>query len=122
VKARKDGERTYFDPSGPVTLPSPHHLKPETDWPARDWYGFQIDLESGKTIGIAVVDHPTNPPTRWHNVKAISMINPCVVAAGALKLSGGHVITLRYRLIVHDGPTPCQLIARLAQEYRGETP
>lgn len=122
VKARKDGQRMYLDASGRVGLPSPHHLKPETDWPARDWYAFQIDLENGKRIGIAVVDHPENPPTRWHNVKAISMINPCIAALGPFKMPAGKAVTLRYRLIVHDGPTPSPGITKLAEDFRGETP
>ena len=46
VKARKDGKAAYSDPKGEVKLPAPHHLKPETDWPAADWYDYTTRLES----------------------------------------------------------------------------
>jgi hypothetical protein len=118
VKARKDGQRVYLDSNGHVDLPAPHHLKPETDWPSRPWYAFQIALESGKTIGLAVVDHPGNPPSTWHNLKAISMVNPCIVAPGAFKMATDKTLTLQYRIIVFDGTTPTSAIEKLVADYR----
>ena len=32
------------------------------------WYDYTIALTGGKTVGIAVLDHPGNPPTAWHNL------------------------------------------------------
>jgi hypothetical protein len=120
VKARKDGERKYLDSDGPVALPAPHHLKPKTNWPSRDWYVFEIALESGKTIGIAVVDHPGNPPSLWHNLKPISMINPCIAAPGEYKMRADRTLTLRYRMLVYDGQTPVESIKQLANDYRSD--
>jgi hypothetical protein len=120
VKARKDGKRIYLDKDGPVALPNPHHLKPETDWPSRDWYAFQITLDSGKTISIAVVDHPENPPTLWHNLEPISMLNPCIAAPAAVSLPAGKELKLRYRMIVHDGPAAVDGINELASEFRAK--
>jgi hypothetical protein len=120
IKARKADKRVYLDADGPVKLSDPHHLKPETDWPARDWYAFQTDVESGKTIGIAVVDHPDNPPSLWHNLAPISMVNPCICAPGPYKMPAGKTLTLRYRMIVYDGQTPVETIKKLAAKYRAE--
>jgi hypothetical protein len=120
VKARQDGRRSYFDADGPVDLPSPHHLKPETDWPARDWYAFQIALESGKNIGTAVIDHPSNPPALWHNLEAISMINPCIAAPGPFKMPAGEPLVLRYRMLTFDGPLPAAKVQQLAADFRDE--
>jgi hypothetical protein len=46
------------------------------------------------------------------------MINPCIVAEGPVKVKAGAVLMLRYRLVVHDGPTPTKLIEELAAEWR----
>lgn len=118
VKARKDGKAEYRGPGGVVTLPAPHHLKPETDWPAADWYDYTTELGSGRSIGIAIVDHPDNPATTWHNLATISMVNPCIVSSGAVELKAGKPLALRYRLVVHDGPTPTNLLNRAARQWK----
>lgn len=118
VKGRKEGQAYYASPQGKVGLPNPHHLKPESDWPAAPWYDYVITLESGKTIGVAVVDHPKNPPSAWHNLLPIAMVNPCIVAPGAVKLKEGEPLVLRYRVVVHDGPEPTVLLNKLADEFR----
>jgi hypothetical protein len=119
VKSRKDGKVAYFNPDGKVKLPAPHHLKPETDWPAADWYGYVVELAGGKTIGVAVLDHPGNPPTLWHNLAPIAMVNPCIVAPGPVTMKQGQTLRLRYRLVPHDGPTPKELLTKLTREWRG---
>lgn len=118
VKSRKDGKAVYTSPEGRVTLPAPHHLKPETDWPAAAWYDYTIALDSGQTIGATVIDHPGNPPSTWHNLEPIAMINPCIVAPGPVKLEAGQPLRLRYRLVTHDGPAPVELLNKLADEFR----
>lgn len=118
VKSRKEGQAVYTSPQGEVTLPAPHHLKPETDWPAAAWYDYTIALDGGKTIGAAVVDHPGNPPSTWHNLKPIAMINPCIVAPGPVTLKAGQPLRLRYRLVTHDGPAPVELLKKLSDEFR----
>jgi hypothetical protein len=100
-------------------LPAPHHLKPETDWPAAAWYDYTIALENGKTIGATVVDHPGNPATVWHNLEPIAMVNPCIVAPGPVAVKAGQTLRLRYRLVVHDGPAPVPLLQKLSNEFRG---
>ncbi|NQU25606.1 MAG: DUF1080 domain-containing protein [Candidatus Nealsonbacteria bacterium] len=118
VKGRKEGKAYYTDPKGKVNRPDPHHLKPETDWPGVDWYDYTIDMTDGKTLGVTVVDHPKNPPSTWHNLGPIAMVNPCIVAPGAVKLPAGKPLTLRYRLVVHDGPPPMELLKKLSAEFR----
>jgi len=117
AKARKDGKGAYTSPDGEVKLPNPHYLKPETDWPAAEWYDYTINLNSGKTVGVAVLDHPDNPPTTWHNLAPIAMVNPCIVAPGPVTLKKGEPLRLRYRLVVHDGPTPGILLKQLSKEW-----
>ena len=118
AKCRKDGKAVYTSPRGQVEMPNPHHLKPETDWPAAAWYDYTTELAGGKKVGIAVLDHPGNPPTLWHNLAPISMLNPCIVAKGPVRLQAGKPLHLRYRLVVHDGPPPAEVLGRLSTEFR----
>jgi hypothetical protein len=75
-------------------------------------------LNEGKTVGVAVIDHPENPPSPWHNLKPIAMLNPCIVAKGPVKLTANQPLHLRYRLVIHDGPPPVALIKQLATKFR----
>ncbi|MFH1266724.1 MAG: sulfatase/phosphatase domain-containing protein, partial [Planctomycetota bacterium] len=120
VRCRKDGEITFTGPEGPVSLPWPHYLKPETDWPGADWYDLSVKLPGGKTVGVSVLDHPGNPPTAWHNLASLAMINPCILAAGPVTLKKGEPLVLRYRLVAHDGPAPVELLRTLSAQWRGE--
>ncbi len=118
AKGRKDGKGFYTNPDGEVKLPDPHYLKPETDWPSSPWYDYTIKLNSGKTVGIAVLDHRGNPPTTWHNLAPIAMVNPCIVAPGPVTIKKGTPLRLRYRLVVHDGPVPTKLLDKLSSKGR----
>ena len=121
AKCRKDGKGVYSDPKGKVELPNPHHLKPESNWPAQSWYDYSVQLANGRTVGVAIVDHPDNPPTSWHNLAPIAMLNPCIVAPGEVKLKANQPLRLRYRLVAHDGPAPLELLNKtLAPEFRGK--
>jgi hypothetical protein len=117
VRLRKDLPLVACDSSGPVKLPSPSHLKPETDWPDRPWYAFEITVDSNRKAGIAVLSHPTNPPTLWHNVASIGLLNPCIIARGPVTLKAGEPLFLRYQVVTFDGPVPTAFLNRLAEEY-----
>lgn len=116
IKGRKGEDRMYVDSDGPVELPNPHHMKPESDWPAKPWYDYVVTLSEGSKIGVAVVDHPDNPPSPWHNLKPIAMVNPCIVAPGEVEIKKGETLRLRYRLVVHDGPTPVALLDKRSKQ------
>jgi hypothetical protein len=118
VRARNDGNSYFATVDGKVELPDAHYSVPDLNWPAADWYDFTIELKSGKTVGVAVVDHPKNPPSTWHNPRYIWMINPCIVAGGPVEVEKDHPLVLRYRLVVHDGPTPVDLLETLSADWR----
>jgi len=118
VKGRKEGKATYTGPGGKIELPPPHHLKPESDWPAAAWYDYTLEPEEGEPFGIAVLDHPGNPPSPWHNLEPIAMVNPCIVAPGPVTMVRGKPLVLRYRLVVHDGKPPVDQIEKLSAELR----
>jgi len=117
VRARNDGDSYYATAKGKVELPDPHYSVPELNWPAEKWYDYTIKLNNGKIIGVGVIDHPDNPPATWHNPRYVWMVNPCIVAAEPLKVSKGKTLNLRYRLVVHDGPTPVELLKKLSSRW-----
>jgi hypothetical protein len=118
VRARNDGQSYYTTEKGKVELPDPHYSVPELNWPRSEWCDFTIKLDEGKTVGVAVINHRTNRAATWHNPRYVWMINPCIVAKGPVEVKAGAVLPLRYRLVVHDGPVPVELINELAAEYR----
>lgn len=119
VRLRKDGKVEAFDRNGKVTRPDPVHTQPESDWPDAPWYDFTVELPDGKKGGVTVVQHPGNPRTLWHNHRATRMINPCITAPSEVTLDPAKPLKLRYRVVVHDGPAPVELIERLVREWKG---
>jgi hypothetical protein len=121
VQARKDGESYFASPSGKVDLPDPHYSMPDLNWPAAPWYDYSIRLaSSGKALGVAVVDHPKNPTTTWHNSTHLWMVHPVITTDGPFTIPHGQTLTLRYRVVAHDGDTPTAVLDKLAAEYRGK--
>jgi hypothetical protein len=119
VRTRKDGDIHLYSPAGPAKFPPPSHLKPESDWPDARWYACEQTLTDGRQIGAAVLNHPRNPPTLWHNHPDIRMINPCIVAPGEVKLKAGKPLVLRYRVVTFDGKLPSATLEKLANEWAG---
>jgi hypothetical protein len=118
-QARKDGESYFTNAAGPVTLRDPHYSVAELNWPAAEWYGYVIRLANGRTVGAAVLDHPLNPPSTWHNSRTLWMLNPSISALQPITIKPDAPLTLRYRVVVHDGPTPTAVVQKLAAEWRG---
>jgi hypothetical protein len=120
VQARKDGEPHFANASGKVNLPNPHYSVPELNWPAAPWYDYTIRVkDSGKVLGVAVIDHPKNPPTTWHNSTGLWMVHPTIVATGPVTLPKDKTFEMRYRVVTHDGATPTAVLEKLSAEYRG---
>ena len=121
VQARKDGESYFANAAGKVDLPNPHYSMPDLNWPAAPWYDYSIRLKgNGKALGVAVIDHPRNPTTTWHNSTGLWMVHPVITAGGPFTIPRGETRVLRYRLVVHDGETPTALLDKLSAEWRGK--
>lgn len=121
LRARKDGRSSYVNPDGPVTLPEPQATDPTRNWPAAAWYAYSIALTNGRTIGGAVIDHPSNPRATWHNPRAVHMLQPTILGGGPTRLPRGEMLTLAYRAVAFDGDVPTDLLNRLASEWRAIT-
>jgi hypothetical protein len=118
VRLPTDGKVEAFSPDGPVAHPNPKHTDPKSNWPDAPWYDLTLRFEDGKTGGVAVINHPANPPTTWHNQRGIRMLNPCIVAPAEMKLDPRNPLVLRYRVVLHDGPLPKELLDKLSIEWR----
>jgi hypothetical protein len=47
------------------------------------------------------------------------MVNPCITSFGPMTIHPGKPLILRYRVVVHDGVTPADLLQKLSAEWRG---
>jgi hypothetical protein len=110
LRAKKDGIQSVEGPAGGVELKAPSHTKPETNWPDAAWYGFQY-----KDAGVAVAGRPGNPPTTWHVVKGIGLLNPAPQAVAPLVIEPGKPLQLAYRVLAWDGPTPREALNALTK-------
>jgi hypothetical protein len=89
------------------------------------WCDYYGPVE-GKTVGIAIFDHPTNPrhPTWWHvRDYGLFAANPfgkhdferlTDKSAGDLKVPAGKSVTFRWRFYLHEGDNEQ---AKVAQRY-----
>jgi hypothetical protein len=117
-QGRKDGESYFTNSAGMVNLPNPHYSVPELNWPPSPWYGYVVKVPTGKVVGAAVLDHPLNPPSTWHNSRSLWMLNPVIAALGPMTIRPDAPLNLRYRVVVHDGPTPTAMVDKLSAEWR----
>lgn len=116
-RAKPRGAIVISDPSGPLDLKDSWQDSYELNWPARPWYDFSTTAPDGKVAGGAVLDHPGNPPSTWHIIRGAYMVNPCIVAPGAIEIQPGNGLTLRHRVVSHDGPADAAVLNRLHREF-----
>jgi hypothetical protein len=95
-----------------------------------DWCEYDGPVE-GKTVGIAIFDHPQNPrhPTWWHvRDYGLFAANPFGVhdfekkpkGTGDFVIPPGKSVTFRYRFYLHDGDEREARVAEHYQEYADE--
>ena len=88
------------------------------------WVDYSTSRE-GKKVGVAFLDHPTNPrsPTYWHargyalnaaNAFGVRHFTGDKTKDGALTVAKGKRITFRYLLLLHDGDAS---EAKVAQRF-----
>ena len=86
-------------------------------WGKRSKWVDYSTVRDGKTIGVALFDHPSNPrhPTYWHaRGYGLNAANPFGVSDfardksrnGKLEVPQGKTLRFRYRVAVHEGADP----------------
>jgi hypothetical protein len=89
-----------------------------------DYFG-QVD---GKTVGVAIFDHPSNPrhPTYWHsraygllaaNIFGLRDFTGDKTKDGSLTVEPGQSLGFRYRIVIHPGDVRTANIAALYKKY-----
>lgn len=116
-RARPRGTLAVWGPSGQVDLPNAIFNRAETNWPAADYYDLTYTTPEGGVNGCAVINHPANPPSTWHVVRNIHMLNPCIVAGGPVTIPVEKPLRLRYRLVTHEGQPPLARLSQLAAAF-----
>jgi hypothetical protein len=102
-------------------------------WGTRaDWCDY-FGPVAGKTVGVAMFDHPANPrhPTWWHvRTYGLFAANPFGQAqfenlpdkkAGEFKVDAGQSVTWRYRYYFHEGDEKQSKVAERYREYVAQT-
>jgi hypothetical protein len=95
---------------------------------ASPWVDYSGKLD-GKTLGIAIFDHPGNPrhPTTWHardyglfaaNIFGKRDFTRDKTKDGSLTLEPGKSVRFRYRVVIHPGETADTKIAEMFAQYR----
>jgi hypothetical protein len=91
------------------------------------WVDYFGPLD-GKTVGVAIMDHPSNPqyPTYWHarayglfaaNVFGVRDFTGDKSRDGSMTIEAGKSVTFRYRVVIHPGDFQTARIASLYQQY-----
>jgi hypothetical protein len=91
------------------------------------WVDYYGPVE-GRTMGMAIFDHPGNPrhPTWWHvrdyglfgaNPFGIHDFEKEPAGAGDMRVPAGEAVTFRYRFYIHQGDEQKAEVARHYEEY-----
>ena len=100
-------------------------LKGKAIWGKRaKWVDYWAPID-GKTVGVAIFDHPSNPrhPTWWHaRTYGLVTANPFGLhhfqnkprGAGNMTIKAGESVTFRYRFLFHSGDAK---EAKIAERY-----
>jgi hypothetical protein len=109
-------------------------VRDDKTWGKRAAWCDYFGPVDGKTVGVAIFDHPQNPrhPTWWHvRDYGLFAANPfgqhdfeklSNKTAGNLVLPAGQSLTFRYRFILHEGDEKQAKVADKYQDYAKSKP
>ena len=107
----------YSDEMSPgKLLDAEGHTEVEEIFGSRSrWCGFSgRHSQDGKVYGITIIDHPENPrhPTTWwtRNLKDFCLLHPSPCYQEPFEVPQGEPLTLRYRLVLHEGPVDPDIV------------
>jgi hypothetical protein len=112
------------------TIINSHRETNEAAWgrPA-EWVDYHGPVD-GKTVGVAIFDHPSNPgyPTRWHvRTYGLFAANPFTrhafdskEPAASITVPAGKSITFHYRVLIHPGDEQQGKVAERYAEFAAQ--
>ncbi len=94
------------------------------------WVDYSA-VVNGQPVGVVILDHPSNlrHPSRWHargyslcsaNPFGLSDFSGNSTADGSHVVTGGDSLTLRYRVVIHEGGTTAGEIEGWFREFASE--
>ncbi|MDE0122957.1 MAG: PmoA family protein [Bryobacterales bacterium] len=94
------------------------------------WVDYSATV-AGRQAGVVILDHPSNlrHPTRWHargyslcsaNPFGLSDFSGEAGADGSHTVPRGESLVLRYRVVIHEGPTTAAEIEDWFQEFAAD--
>jgi hypothetical protein len=134
TKGKKDGGAAKPKPKperGDGHIVNSEGIRDTEAWGKRATWVDYCGPVAGKTVGVAILDHPTNPkhPTWWH-VRDYGLFgaNPFGVhdfekqpkGTGDVVLEPGKRLTWRYRFVFHDGDEKQGRVADRYREFAGK--
>lgn len=124
--APKSCDWRLVDSEGREDVPTESFAKTTHGQHAR-WMDFSlVDMASGETAGIAILDHPGNLrfPSQWHNLiddkVPFGYFSPAPLWSEPYTLPAGQTMTLRYRIVIHPGRTDRPGLEKQWQEWAKE--
>jgi len=129
MMARQPGEKKAAVGKGRIALSTGVTSSGKGDekaWGKRgDWCDYSGPVD-GRTVGIAIFDHPSNPrhPTSWHvreyglfaaNPFGLHDFEKQPAGAGNLTIPAGKSVTFKYRFYLHEGD---EVAGKVAERYR----
>jgi hypothetical protein len=106
-------------------------VRDDATWGKRaNWVDYYGPVD-GKTVGVAIFDHPSNPrhPTTWHvRDYGLFAANPFGIhdfekkppGTGNLMVKAGDKITFRYRFYIHPGDDKEAKVKEAYDRYTSE--
>lgn len=87
--------------TGGQTTIQPREDSPSLTGPASPWVTF-VDNVEGRSMGAAIIDHPSNPrhPTHWLVIPDMPFFSPIIHWDSDLSLTSGEELTLGYSLVI----------------------
>ena len=122
----KPNKHNAGKPGGQIVLST--GVTGDDTWGKRaEWCDYHGPVE-GKTLGVAIFDHPTNPrhPTWWHvrnyglfaaNPFGIHDFEKKPAGSGDMKIPANQSVTFRYRFYLHEGDEKQGRVAEYYKEY-----
>jgi hypothetical protein len=116
-------------PTGHIVLST--GVKDQETWGKKAAWCDYFGPVDGKTVGVAIFDHPGNPrhPTSWHvrdyglfaaNPFGLHDFEKAPVGAGNLTIPAKKSITFKYRFYIHEGDNQQAKVAERYADYTGK--
>ncbi len=118
--ARRVADETvsFHSPEGEVKRSPPRWNNPERNWPPAAWYDLLLTTKQDTACGAAMMAHLANGTSTWQAYYALRMLNPNANATHPITVKPNKPLILRYRLVIHDGCPPVDILDQLATEFQ----